>query len=53
MQTKGKVQNKTVGLIKKLANYSLRIDANNTSSLFVYQPKAPAALKKLSKINKE
>ncbi len=53
MNTKAKIQKGSVKLIKKLANHSLKVDANNTTCLAVYQPKAPAALKNFSKINKE
>lgn len=53
MKTREKVQKSSTNLIKKVVNKSLRRDANNTSCLFVYQPKAPAALKNFSKINKE
>lgn len=52
MNTKNSIQKGSVKLIKKLVNHSLKVDANNTSSLFVYQPKAPAALKNFSKISK-
>lgn len=53
MNTKAKIQKGSVKFIKKLANHSLKVDANNTTCLTIYQPKAPAALKNFSKINKE
>lgn len=53
MKTKERVQNVSAKLIKKIANHSLKVDANNTTCLTIYQPKAPAALKNFSKINKE
>lgn len=36
--------------VKKEAEKALKMDANSTSSTIVYQPKAPADLKKYSKI---
>lgn len=53
MNTREKVQKESTRLVKKIVNHSLRRDANNTSCIFIYQPKAPAALKNFSKINKE
>ncbi len=53
MKSKERVQKGSAKLIKKLANHSLKFDANNTTCISIYQPKAPAALKKFSKINKE
>lgn len=38
---------------KKVAENSLKRDANSTTCGAVYQPKAPTALKNFSKINKE
>lgn len=35
---------------KKEAEKALKMDANSTSCTMIYQPKAPAALKKFSKI---
>lgn len=35
---------------KKEAERALKMDANSTSSTIVYQPQAPAALKKFSKM---
>lgn len=53
MNTRERVQKESAKLVKKVVNHSLRRDANNTSCLFIYQPKAPATLKNFSKINKE
>lgn len=53
MNTKAKILNGSAKLIKKMANHSLKADANNTTCITIYQPKAPAALKNFSKINKE
>lgn len=53
MNMKERVQKGSAKLIKKLANHSLKVDANNTTCITIYQPKAPAALKNFSKINKE
>lgn len=39
--------------IKKLAEKSLKRDANTTTCVSIYQPKAPVELKKFSKNNKE
>lgn len=39
-------------LARKAAEKSLTRDANSTSCGAIYQPKAPEALKKFSKINK-
>lgn len=52
MNTKNKIQNASVKLMKKMVNHSLRVDANNTTCMSIYQPKAPAALKNFSKIGK-
>lgn len=40
-------------IAKKVAEKSLNRDANTTTCTAIYQPKAPAALKNFSKINKE
>lgn len=53
MNTREKVQKNSTKLVKKIVVHTLRRDANDTSCLFIYQPKAPAALKNFSKINKE
>ncbi len=53
MNTKAKIQKGSAKLIKKMANHSLKANANNTTCITIYQPKAPAALKNFSKINKE
>lgn len=37
--------------IKAMAEKSLKSDANSTTCMAVYQPKAPATLKKFSKID--
>ncbi len=52
MSVKENMQKKTANFIKKIAEHSLRVDANNLTSLWVYQPKVPATLKNFSKINK-
>lgn len=52
MNAKNKIQKGSVKLIKKMVNHSLRVDANNTTCMSIYQPKAPAALKSFSKIGK-
>lgn len=35
--------------VKKVVEKFVRVDANSTTCILVYQPKAPAALKKYSK----
>lgn len=52
MSVKDNIQKKTVNCIKRIAEHSLRVDANNLTSLWVYQPEVPAILKKFSRINK-
>lgn len=53
MNMKNKIQVKTASVIKKAVNHSCKVDANSTTCLSIYQPKAPAALKNFSKFNKE
>lgn len=49
-----KSQKKIVAnLIKTAAEKSLTCNANSTTCMAVYQPKAPAALKKLSKVEND
>lgn len=52
MNIKNRMQNESVKMVKKLVNRSLRVDANNTTCISIYQPKAPAALKNFSKLDK-
>lgn len=40
-------------LVKKAVYTSLRRDANSTTCSTIYQPKAPAALKKFSKVEND
>ncbi len=40
-------------VIKNIAEKSLKRDANTTTCVSIYQPKAPVELKKFSKNNKE
>ncbi len=42
--------NKATKIVKKTAELSLKRDANSTTCFAIYQPKAPKALKKFSKI---
>lgn len=53
MSIKKRLQKRTAELTKKVVELSLKKDANDTTCLFIYQPNAPAALKKYSKITKE
>lgn len=49
-----KMPNKMINkVITSVVKKSLMSNANSTTSMIYYQPKAPAALKKFSKINKE
>lgn len=41
----------TQNLMKKVVESTLKHDANSTSCIIFYQPKAPASLKKFSKLN--
>lgn len=43
----------TNSLLKNAIMFSLRGNANSTTSGYIYQPKAPAALKKFSKIDND
>lgn len=38
---------------RKAVEISVRLDANSTSSIIYYQPKAPVSLKKYSKIKND
>ena len=40
-------------IIKKIATGCLSVEANSTSCIMLYQPKAPATLKKFSKIEND
>lgn len=39
-------------IIENVVEKSLKRDANSTTCMAIYQPKAPAALKKFSKLEK-
>lgn len=39
-------------VVKSLVNSALKSNANSTTSLMTYQPKAPKSLKNFSKIDK-
>lgn len=45
-----KLQNKTSKIMKSIVEKTLKADANSTSCIIYHQPKAPADLKKFSKI---
>jgi cyclic lactone autoinducer peptide len=51
MKRKGEKKNIGVKVIKKMVSNSLILDTYNTTCISIYQPKAPEALKKFSKIN--
>jgi cyclic lactone autoinducer peptide len=40
-------------IIKTIVEKTVRVDANSTTCIAVYQPKAPAALKKFSKVEND
>lgn len=40
-------------MLKKAVDFSLKGNANSTTCTHIYQPKAPAALKKFSKIDND
>lgn len=40
-------------VVKRLANSELKRNANSTTCGAIYQPKAPAALKKFSKVEND
>ncbi len=40
-------------IIKKIATSSISAEANSTSCIMLYQPKAPEALKKFSKVEND
>lgn len=40
-------------MLKKAVEFSLKGNANSTTCVHIYQPKAPAALKKFSKIDND
>lgn len=40
-------------ILKKAVNISLKNNANSTTCFTIYQPKAPAALKKFSKVDND
>lgn len=37
---------KSIKKVVEFVNYSLKVDANSTSTVFAFQPKAPAKLEK-------
>lgn len=53
MKTKQAIQTKASKLVKSIVEKSIKLDANSTTCMVVYQPKAPAALKKFSKIEND
>lgn len=40
-------------IIKTIVEKTVRVDANSTTCIAVYQPKAPTALKKFSKVEND
>lgn len=50
MESQDKIYSK---IIKKIAKGSLSVEANSASCIIFYQPKAPAALKKFSKVDND
>lgn len=51
MKSQKKFQSKIAAAAKAVAEKSIQLDANSTSCMIFYQPKAPAALKKFSKVD--
>lgn len=41
----------TQNILKKVVEHTLRRDADSTTCMAIYQPKAPASLKKFSKLD--
>lgn len=50
MKSQKKFQSRLAAAAKAVAEQSIKLDANSTSCMILYQPKAPAALKKFSKV---
>lgn len=50
MKSQKKFQERLAAAAKAVAEQSIKLDANSTSCMIFYQPKAPAALKKFSKV---
>ena len=40
-------------MVKSIVEMVIRVDANSTTCMIVYQPKAPAMLKKFSKVEND
>lgn len=45
--------NKKAKILKAIAKNAVKVDANSTSCIVVYQPKVPSNLKKFSKIEND
>jgi|GEM_PF-257304 cyclic lactone autoinducer peptide len=50
MKSQKKFQARLAAAAKAVVEKSIALDANSTTCMIVYQPKAPAALKKFSKV---
>lgn len=48
-----KAQNKKSSVLKRTINLALKGNANSTTCVSIYQPKAPQGLKKFSKMNND
>ena len=53
MKMQKAMQNKFVNVVKSAAEKSIRLDANSATCMIFYQPKAPATLKKFSKVEND
>lgn len=53
MRNSKKIQNVALVLTKGIVNAELRKNSNSTTCGMIYQPKAPAALKKFSKVEND
>lgn len=47
------MKNFSKSLLRKAVNASLKGNANSTTCITIFQPKAPAALKKFSKVEND
>lgn len=53
MKTNRIFQSKAIKMAKSAVEKSIKLDANSTTCMIIYQPKAPAALKKFSRIEND
>ncbi len=53
MKNSKKIRNLTLNLAKGIINTELKNNSNSTTCGIIYQPKAPTALKKFSKVEND